>query len=187
MNRLFLIALCFMSAGVAGCDPVTIHKVTSTIVDGVPSLPPAQEFCPQFQENLVSRQKGLVKNAAAEEAFTGSKHRPYFEKKCGNCHDNSKESGLIRPRKELCFVCHPTMVSKRMQHGPATVGDCLKCHEPHWSNYPYLLKTSSKDICGTCHKEKRLAEEMHGKVVRSGMLCFDCHDPHSGDARYFLR
>lgn len=189
MNKLLVLVLLLCGLGVlAGCDPVTRHKVTSTIFDGVPTLPPAEQFCQEYHEKKSAEEKaGAVNKQTANAASVGSKHLPYDEKKCNNCHDKTQESGLIKPKNQLCFVCHPKIVAKRMQHGPAAVGSCLECHDPHTSNYPFLLKAPPKEVCATCHAERRLAFEMHNKVTRTGMLCADCHDPHAGDAQYFLR
>lgn len=181
--------LLFLVAGVlAGCDPVVRHKISSTIFDGVPSLPPADEFCKEFQEKTVKEQQAaLLAGKAAPSGPTGSDHPPYAEKRCERCHDKSKDSGLIAPKEKLCFICHPTIISKPMIHGPASVGACLECHEPHSSPHPSLLKADRKTVCAGCHQERRMAEAMHAKVTSKEMTCMDCHDPHAGNVNYFLR
>ena len=175
-----LIVLC-------GCDPLTVHKVTSTIFDGVPTLPPPEQFCQEYQVKKAVEEKDATLKSAAQRVDTGSSHLPYKEKRCNGCHDKSQESGLIRPKDNLCFVCHPTIGDVNMAHGPAAVGSCLECHEPHSANYPALLKVEKAKLCIGCHQEKRLAQAMHDKVSTNGMVCMDCHDPHAGSAAYFLR
>lgn len=171
------------------CNPVTVHKVTSTIFDGVPSLPPADQLCQEYHEAKVVEEASKAAPAlaakAAKEVARG--HRPYVEKRCNDCHDKTKDSGLIKPRDQICFVCHPNIIKKYFVHGPVSVGACLDCHDPHSSGQSALLKVEKKDLCAVCHKEKRIAESMHKKVTESGMACTDCHDPHDGDAKYFLR
>ena len=171
-----------------GCDPLTVHKVTSTIFDGVPSMPPAEEYCKDYhQQALVEEREAATKQNVTNKSVVGSFHPPYKEKKCNNCHDKSTDSGLIKPRNEVCFVCHPDIAKKRYVHGPVSVGACLECHDPHTSAESSLLKVEKGKLCAVCHKEKRIAEGLHNKVFAAGMLCTDCHDPHSGDAKYFLR
>lgn len=183
---IILVALCVMSV-LWGCDPLTVHKVSSTIFDGVPSLPPADQYCQDYHEKKVAEQLDASKKKSTAETSTGSSHPPYKAKKCNNCHDKSKDSGLIKPKDEICFVCHPKILDKPMMHGPAAVGGCLECHDPHSTNNPSLLKVEKAKVCAVCHKERRMAAEMHDKVVNAGMMCTDCHNPHAGDAKYFLR
>jgi hypothetical protein len=42
-------------------------------------------------------------------------------------------------------------------------------------------------LCDSCHVQKRLAPGLHSRVARAAIICTDCHDPHAGDARYFLK
>ena len=185
-NKLFLL-IC-ISAVLWGCDPLTVHKITSTIFDGVPSMPEAGEYCRDYHEHKLAEESEAVKQKKMSgKKEVGSAHPPYAEKQCERCHDKTKDSGLIKPINELCFVCHPKIISKQYVHGPASVGSCLECHEPHTSSNPSLLKLSKAEVCIRCHKEKRVAEALHTKVAEKGMFCSDCHDPHAGAAKYFLR
>lgn len=176
------------ACALCGCDPLAVHKVATTIFDGVPSLPPPEEFCQDYHEKklLEAREEENAKGAAANKA-SGSAHPPYAEKKCERCHDKTKDSGLKLERDKLCFMCHPKITKGFFVHGPASVGGCLECHDPHSSMYPSLLKVDKKSLCTSCHKERRMAEAMHNKVTAKGMYCMDCHNPHSGDAQYFLK
>lgn len=117
----------------------------------------------------------------------GSAHRPYADKQCERCHDKNKEGGLILPKEKLCFHCHPKIIAKAFVHGPASVGSCLECHDPHSSAFPALLKVEKSMVCAGCHKETRQAAAMHDKVTANHMFCMDCHNPHCGDAAFFLR
>ncbi|HBG06623.1 MAG: cytochrome C [Geobacteraceae bacterium GWC2_58_44] len=186
--RLLLGVMC-IAVALWGCDPLTRHKVTSTIFDGVPSLPPADQYCQDYHERALLEEKQLAskKKTTAEIVESGSSHPPYKEKRCDKCHDKSKESGLIKPRDELCFVCHPKIIDNYYIHGPASVGSCLECHEPHSSGQKSLLKAERGKLCIVCHKEARIATSMHDKVTSSGLFCMDCHNPHAGAVKYFLR
>lgn len=185
--RTVLLPICFAGM-VLGCDPVTTHKITSTIFDGVPSLPPAEQYCQDYHEQKLVEEEAM-REAIRKGAVVAniSKHLPYAEKRCNDCHDKSKEFGLIRPPKQLCFVCHPTIIDGANVHGPAASGDCLECHEPHSASQPALLKMDKTKLCIYCHKEKRIAEAMHQRVNEKGILCMDCHDPHAGNNSYFLK
>lgn len=172
-----------------GCDPATTHKITSTIIDGIPAMPPAEQYCREYHEKKVAEERDLTtkKKVTAEASKSESVHPPYGEKQCDSCHDKTKPDGLVRPRQELCFICHPDIIKEAFVHGPASVGGCLECHVPHSSQSPSLLKREKSQVCGGCHREKRITEGMHTNVMSRGMLCMDCHNPHAGSMRYFLR
>ncbi len=190
--KVFLFAFLSCCLLISCADPVTRHKVLSTIFDGVPSLPPAGEMCNKYyQERVVAEAAGqeTTGKETASLKNKGSSHKPYAEKKCQNCHSNDKNvnAGLIAPKRELCGVCHKDFIKGSNVHGPVAVGDCLACHLPHNSQYPSLLKEDPDKICATCHQESRLAAAMHERFLVKTISCVECHDPHAGDARYFLK
>ena len=187
---LFVFLSCFLLTSCS--DSVTRHKVLSTIFDGVPSLPPAGEMCNQYyQERVAAEAAGLamINEGENSKQNRSSSHKPYKEKKCRDCHSNDKNvnAGLIAPKRELCGACHKHFIKGHNVHGPVAVGDCLACHLPHNSQYPSLLKEDPDKICATCHQESRLAAAMHDRFVVKTISCGECHDPHAGDARYFLK
>ncbi|WP_225897365.1 cytochrome c3 family protein [Desulfuromonas sp. AOP6] len=169
-----------------GCDPGTRHRVLSTVFDGVPAPPNPDDICADYGD---TKKSTALQGEGEGPAVTGSNHKPYTEKRCSDCHAQSKteNGGLIHPRQELCLVCHDTIISGTFVHGPVAVGDCLACHLPHSSSNLFLLRQQPEKICQSCHREERLAATMHQKVSDRSMACGDCHDPHSGQARYFLR
>ncbi|MCK5516616.1 MAG: hypothetical protein KAI39_07060 [Desulfobulbaceae bacterium] len=192
-SRVVFILIGFVFLLLAGCgDPVTNHKILSTFFDGVPSLPPQKKIC---EEYYVERTKAEAIGQTLEGDSSGSananrsSHKPYAGKKCNDCHSNDKNEndGLIVPKQELCLVCHVDFVKGQNVHGPVAVGDCLACHLPHSSNYKSLLREDPDRICATCHQENRLAAAMHNRFVVKTISCGECHDPHAGDARYFLK
>jgi predicted CXXCH cytochrome family protein len=168
----------------SGCDPVIRHKTLTTVFDGVPSMPPADEYCQAYhqQQRLLEQQAQTVGTAKGP---TGSKHEPYSEKRCDDCHDKAK-GGLKLPVKELCVSCHVDLMTTAFAHGPAAVGDCVACHLPHSSSYPSLLLSPPADICSACHKETRQAAAMHERFLGRGVICTECHNPHASDIRFFL-
>lgn len=172
------------------CSPITRHQVLTTIFDGVPSMPPAEQICQEYVQDVLARERdqreGKGKFAAA--APVASAHRPYTEKRCDDCHDKTTESGLVVKNKtELCFVCHADFIKGGFVHGPVAVGDCLACHDPHTSALPSLLKVSAADICAVCHREERQAVSLHTTVASHGLVCVNCHSPHFGNVRFFLK
>jgi predicted CXXCH cytochrome family protein len=179
-----------LSLLLTGCDPVTRHKALTTIFDGVPSLPPPEELCRQYAAELETKGKARP-DAATQEGSTrkSSSHPPFDEKRCTDCHadDKTVSGGLKTSKTELCFTCHTGFLKEAYQHGPAAVGDCLACHLPHTSNNPSLLVEEPALICRKCHRERRIAESMHETFAARKLLCVDCHSPHEGSGRYFLR
>jgi len=187
---LFAFLSCFLLASCS--DPTTRHKVLSTIFDGVPSLPPAGEMCNEYYHERVAAEtegREMADVNADTDQDRRSSHKPYKEKKCKDCHSKNKNinAGLIAPKRELCGVCHQDFVQGDNIHGPVAVGDCLACHLPHNSPYPSLLKEDPDKVCDLCHQESRLAAAMHERFVVKTISCGECHDPHAGDARYFLK
>ena len=176
-----------MFALVSGCSPTVRYELLSTLFDGVPSLPPAEQFCADYvKESEIKKQN----EAASKGTHSREKvlHPPYEEKKCDNCHDKSSDSGfVVKSKNELCFVCHKNFLKGHFQHGPAATGDCLFCHDPHSSVNPSLLKLPLAEVCDKCHREKRQSTSMHDTFRSRGIVCVNCHNPHSENARYFLR
>jgi predicted CXXCH cytochrome family protein len=170
-----------------GCDPVTRHEIISTIFDGVPSMPPAEQYCKDYHLRALSEEAESEKQKQmAKEKGQASVHPPFAEKHCDNCHDKNTDSGFVVPAKDLCNVCHPDFIKGAYSHGPAAVGACTMCHVPHNSQYQSLLKKPKGEICDSCHQEKRLAHGLHNMVKLKKMVCTDCHNPHGGNSRFFL-
>lgn len=176
----------------AGCDPVARHQFLVTFFNDVPTLPPAEDYCQEAEEQRAKAAAGEAsKKEAARTAppVQSSIHQPYGEKRCNNCHQEEKTtiSGLKKSENELCFMCHPKILKHRFVHGPAAEGECLACHLPHEANYQSLLIREPGKLCDKCHSERRLAQGMHDRIKATGVICMDCHDPHSGESRFFLK
>lgn len=173
-----------------GCDPLSRHKVVSTLFDGVPSMPPPEKFCSDYYEKRViadaQKAKG-IKEAQANDTRIKSTHAPYGEKKCDGCHDKTKPDGLIRPKDKLCLGCHKDFIKGPHVHGPVALAACLNCHVPHDSQFPSLLKLGFNETCAACHQEQRVASGLHKKSMAKQFTCIDCHDPHFGNDKFFLR
>ena len=187
-NRAIILSFFCILLFLCGCDHLTTYKITSTIFDGVPSLPPPEQFCREYHERKKAEENEAARKQQLTEAkIVGSTHPPYAEKNCDGCHDKSKEGGLVLPKQELCFSCHPDITKGDFAHGPTSVGDCLSCHDPHSSSFPSLLKAKPDSICANCHKEERLAAGLHKNANFRGMSCLECHNPHAGASKYLLK
>lgn len=169
-----------------GCSEVSTRNVSSLLFDGVPAPPLPEKYCAPYLASLKTQQDTDVKGASSAKP-KGSIHPPYEEKKCDNCHDKTKESGLVAPPNELCFICHSDIIKGDYVHAPAAAGDCLACHLPHDSSSPFLLARENSKLCSRCHQEARLSEGIHGKFVSLNIPCFDCHNPHAGPTRTFFK
>ncbi|MBJ6751533.1 cytochrome c3 family protein [Geomonas anaerohicana] len=187
LSRILVLVVAVLT--LAGCEPAARQRFLTTFFDEVPVLPPVEEYCAEAAvKNTVQTSAGKPV-AVVKPEYKPSSHPPYEEKRCNGCHEAEKTtiSGLIRPRNELCFLCHPRILKHRFAHGPAAEGDCLACHFPHEGSYPSLLLLEPERLCDKCHLEARAAAGMHAKIEANGVRCIDCHDPHSGDSRYFLK
>ncbi len=184
--RVILFIAVTAAALLGGCDSLTMYKVTSTIFDGVPSMPPADQYCRDYhiQATLDEAKSERTKQEAKAQ---NSDHPPYTEKRCNDCHNKDTDSGFVVAADLLCAHCHKNFPTGSFLHGPAAVGACLKCHLPHTSQNPSLLIQPKETICDICHAEMRVAKGIHSKALGKGVLCTDCHDPHGGDVRFFLR
>lgn len=172
---------------VLGCDATTRYKVLSTVFDGVPRLPPPEEYCQGIDTGQSPDETALAEpDGESADRKAGSSHEPYREKRCNDCHAFDRPGGLLRPKRELCFTCHRDFIQGPVVHGPVAVGDCLACHLPHSSPNAALLIRDKAELCGTCHQERRLAAKMHDRLRQQQMACTDCHNPHFGHAVYFL-
>lgn len=170
----------------SGCDQAARHKALTTLFDGVPELPPTDQLCDDYVEQLAMTPENSD-ISEQEQVEEGSVHAPYDDKDCSSCHQVGASNALIKPATELCFVCHVDFIQGPNVHGPVAVGACLACHLPHSSDHGALLVKDRNEICGKCHREERLAAEMHQRLGNRGMPCVECHGVHFGKNQYFLK
>ena len=179
-----LLFLVFFTAGLA-CLPGCAR-----LIDGWPTPISREDYCRIAEEKKNAPPAPDPKQSAQAPApAQNSIHRPYEDKHCEGCHDEDKKSlsGLIKPKDELCFTCHPKIIQHAWAHGPTAQGECLACHQPHEASNPFLLSSDRANLCRKCHTEQRLTPAMHQLVISKGLACLDCHDPHSGDSHKLLR
>jgi len=110
-------------------------------------------------------------------------HSPVVLKACNVCHltvENRHEFKLVATGKELCTFCHK-MKLKTFVHEPVTKGECLKCHDSHSSEFPFLVKMDpSKKLCFTCHeKSEKFEGKKYSHAPAEEGACILCHVYHS--------
>jgi predicted CXXCH cytochrome family protein len=175
--RTAILACCMTAALLWGCNTPKTHKVLSYFFDGVPE-PGKAPGEPGSRGN----RKGAVTGSAT--AVRYREHGPYAAKQCQDCHGKGT-SALILPIEELCFKCHSLDVRKKYIHGPIASGGCKVCHQPHGSNYPFLLVAEPKEFCLYCHDRDAIAR--NDAHIGMDTQCTECHDAHSSDEKYLLK
>ena len=111
---------------------------------------------------------------------------------CTTCHEIRVTKDVTRIKltattpQALCFTCHSGMNPADLKgtvHPPA-VRDCLKCHDPHTSDFKYqLLKPTSgtaknDNLCLTCHTQGLNVPPNGSRHAALDMGCETCHVPH---------
>jgi len=71
-------------------------------------------------------------------------HGPVGAGLCSTCHDNHEATTaklLVQEGNDLCFNCHKDSMVQNTSYHSSSEESCVSCHNPHASNYPYMLKT----------------------------------------------
>ena len=92
-------------------------------------------------------------------------------------------------RGKRCVECHDEFavdLKKAVVHKPITEGECVACHNPHSSNYEFLLAAQSGEMCFECHDElvPEVKKSAHEVFVEG--KCLSCHQPHASDNKKLL-
>ncbi len=183
---------------VSACTRERRHEALTFFFDGVPPLDapldPAGSELAALPQTSAERIEALGYNLKVTRTVT---HKPVADRQCSSCHevnDTGRPAGswvsgtamLRMPVEELCLVCHPQ--EDPVRHGPAASGQCVICHHPHASQNPHLLRLAEpQKTCVQCHLTVDIASaaEHAGSVLEQS--CLECHDPHGGSQRGFLR
>jgi predicted CXXCH cytochrome family protein len=115
---------------------------------------------------------------------------------CLSCHEVRVSRDVTRVKlitttsQALCLSCHD---EKKVQAGqtmhPPAVRDCVKCHDPHQSDYPnQLLKpesgaTSQENLCLSCHNIGVNVPKDGSRHAALDMGCETCHLTHKNGER----
>ena len=133
---------------------------------------------------------------------------------CESCHSaidasdiphkvkNKIPKGLSAAQPDICYNCHDrSEFTKNNVHMPVAGGMCTSCHNPHSTNYAFILNKGYNGLCLDCHgdvsKKPHVIKRGH-PVGSDGRLndpvikdrkfdCGSCHVPHSSDSVKLLR
>jgi predicted CXXCH cytochrome family protein len=120
-------------------------------------------------------------------------HNPVKEN-CLNCHqtdetthpvEGEKEFNLTAAPPQLCKNCHDPQNQMSHVHKPVNEGKCLSCHNPHSSDYEFMLVAEGGEVCNKCHTGFMPETNMiHGPVAAN--MCNACHNPHQSELNNLL-
>jgi predicted CXXCH cytochrome family protein len=143
----------------------------------------------------LKKDDGLTARTVVEPGSDQKKvHPPYAERACNQCHDGKRGSALLAQGDALCWLCHkPEEFRFARLHGPVAVGGCSDCHFSHESPYPNHTTKAVPALCLDCHSTVEWLAQgparadlyVHSPVAAG--KCPQCHDPHGGTRRYFLK
>ncbi len=110
-------------------------------------------------------------------------HSPVLLEKCEACHvtvENRHAFELVSTGEELCTFCHK-MKFENFVHEPVAKGECLKCHDPHSAEFPFLIKVDpGKELCFTCHERtEKFMNKKYPHAPAAQGACILCHENHS--------
>lgn len=134
-------------------------------------------------------------SSVLEEGSPVSKHQPFTQGKCDSCHMPHGGSGKALTKQEvtvaLCLKCHDRLnkghrffIPDEKEGRPGNskeVGDCILCHDPHFSEKAFLLRKDD-DLaasCGRCHDKEPALAGVHKNIPLADSRCILCHFPHN--------
>ena len=148
---------------------------------------------------------------------TGNNLHAALQKGCAGCHTIELRADATYINLKLagaagCFACHP-QAAFHYPHFPYASGMCVRCHDPHSSSSPKLLRARVNDLCLACHLRSAEAAEsrymptialtdnntlghpyaqhpVSGKMdplTGAELSCVSCHAPHGGSKMHLLR
>ncbi len=190
----------------SGCDKLTKRKILVFV------FPPLAKEKKSVTETVETTKPSSMTKKSVSPPPAYFVHGPKAQGECNQCHESSGSyafrkldatgtsalssgrsvSGrLVQPVSLLCVDCHASKSQKVVYgdhlwlHGPVAQGECTLCHQPHQSEFRYLLlKNRSVELCGSCHTKGYISEnEEHTK----GEECISCHNPHAGKNHLLLK
>jgi len=136
---------------------------------------------------------------------------------CNSCHMVVQRDDVtyveLKPTKSvICYECHQP-AALQYPHFPYASGMCTRCHNPHSSANPWLLRAKVNDLCLSCHLYTPGSVPTHylpkieltlndsaghptarhpvsgfSDPLRGGELsCISCHLAHGGTKLHHLR
>jgi len=136
---------------------------------------------------------------------------------CMSCHsveDRERATWVVlnATKSDVCFECHhPKTLSQA--HFPYASGMCTRCHNPHGSANPSLLRAKANELCLNCHlltpqtapsrymptialtanKNMGHPYKRHpvsgtlDPLTKREMSCMSCHLAHGGGKAHYLK
>lgn len=119
---------------------------------------------------------------------------------CDRCHalprTVASSSDVLPTTRNVCLECHPSQkqqLEAPSTHPPFKGGECTSCHRAHPASdegppRPALLTQPAKDLCLTCHADKREQQSFpfaHPPFATG--QCLSCHDPHASQTQPTLK
>jgi predicted CXXCH cytochrome family protein len=101
---------------------------------------------------------------------------------CHAVHSSAQPKLLVRPATALCTDCHSDTLppagstAAQQPHPMIPEGQCGRCHEPHSSANPRMLREPAARLCQGCHEGK--TRSFHEAKGFSIYICSKCHDLH---------
>lgn len=194
LTCLVMLAAWAFSNGLA-CSQTSRYHVLSFFFDGVPEPGPGARM-----DSRTSPTGPAVEPRPAAQPMRYYAHTPYRENRCEGCHDATSRQ-LIRSVSEgLCLTCHSKLTAEaRFVHGPVAVDDCTACHHFHGAAFPNQLLVDPVATCLNCHDREDLSAGDHHQSAPTPLSvgatrkaddqrsCVECHNPHGGGDRFFLK
>ncbi|MCJ7679306.1 MAG: cytochrome c3 family protein [Candidatus Aminicenantes bacterium] len=179
MSRALMISCTALLLGMCIC--CSNPKVLKFFFDGVPEPEIKKQ---DSNDTPLPKMRIQLQNI---KPTVNSEHPDYISKACSKCHDIKAETYLNTDVRRLCFNCHKeSAFTGAYVHGPIAVGECLKCHLPHESQYDFLLKNTGSALCYICHKQDDvLLNDKH--IIENIDSCSDCHSSHVSEDRYLIK
>ncbi len=148
-----------------------------------PEAPRQREGCPLCHNYSPSRPTGFPQIITAQ-------HNP--GKPCMTCHRPHNPVPPVTPKD--CSACHRSISAQKMvsRHAPL---ECTTCHsvpKEHFKNPRFVRveKPTTNEFCGKCHSSDAKAQANLPPIPRIDVekhagryLCWDCHYPHSPEAK----
>jgi len=183
-RRRSLAAMASVLAVCTACSETTRYRVMSFFLDGVP--PPGSRITPTDPGTKTPPEGEAVGSGQPAPPVRLFAHTPYRENRCQGCHDADSGQLTRTVRDGLCRTCHSKLVATAFVHGPAAVSDCTVCHHHHAAPFQKLLLVDATATCLNCHERDDLSTGEHHTGIHR-RACTDCHDPHGGTNRFFVK
>ena len=104
---------------------------------------------------------------------------------CGSCHEEQTRDLDIIPSVEQLMAKAPRVGRSKYLHKPLEEGQCIDCHNPHGSDYEFLLSGATvAETCRECHEMNENVKNPHEPVAKGE--CDLCHDSHSSNFKNLL-